>query len=281
MKNSFNDLKGKVCAVTGGYGVIGMTICRGLASVGAKVVILGRHGDKATDAAEAITKEFGTEALGVVADVVNKESVINANEIIKEKFGAVDVLINCAGGNSPKATTKVEQMDESSLSDLDSTFFGLELEGFDHVFDLNFKGTLIPSLVMAKEMVLNGKGVILNVSSMNAYKPLTKIPAYSAAKAAINNFTEWMATHFAKVGVRVNAVAPGFFITDQNRFLVMKEDGNFSDRGQKIVNNTPMGKFGEPEDLVGASLYLCSDISSFVTGICIPIDGGFNAFSGV
>jgi NAD(P)-dependent dehydrogenase (short-subunit alcohol dehydrogenase family) len=156
------------------------------------------------------------------------------------------------------------------------------MDGFDKVFALNFKGTLLPSMVFTTDMLKNKKGVVLNVSSMNSYKPLTKIPAYSAAKASINNFTEWLSVHLAKVGIRVNAIAPGFFITDQNRFLVLdKETGNFSARGQKIVNNTPMGKFGEPEDLQGTTLFLLSDISSFVTGIVIPVDGGYSAFGGV
>lgn len=191
-------------------------------------------------------------------------------------------MINGAGGNSPQATTKVEQILEENLDNLEDTFYGLEIEGFDKVFALNFKGTLLPSMVFTKDMLKNKNGVVLNISSMNSYKPLTKIPAYSAAKASVNNFTEWLAVHLAKVGIRVNAVAPGFFITNQNRFLVMDEKtGNFSARGQKIVDNTPMGKFGEPEDLQGATLFLISDISKFITGIVIPVDGGYSAFGGV
>ena len=173
-------------------------------------------------------------------------------------------------------------MTADSLDKLEDTFYGLEMDGFDKVFALNFKGTLLPSMVFTKDMLKAQKGVILNISSMNSYKPLTKIPAYSAAKASINNFTEWLSVHLAKVGIRVNAIAPGFFITNQNRFLVMDEKtGNFSPRGQKIVDNTPMGKFGEPEDLQGATLFLLSDISSFITGIVIPVDGGYSAFGGV
>jgi NAD(P)-dependent dehydrogenase (short-subunit alcohol dehydrogenase family) len=165
---------------------------------------------------------------------------------------------------------------------LEDTFYGLEMDGFDKVFALNFKGTLLPSMVFTTDMLKNKKGVVLNVSSMNSYKPLTKIPAYSAAKASINNFTEWLSVHLAKVGIRVNAIAPGFFITDQNRFLVLDQaNGGFSPRGQKIVNNTPMGKFGEPEDLQGATLFLLSDVSSFITGIVLPVDGGYSAFGGV
>src|SRR5665811_1417862 len=181
-----------------------------------------------------------------------------------------------------RISTKVEQMLEKDLDNLEDTFYGLEMEGFDKVFALNFKGTLLPTMVFTLDMLKNKKGVVLNISSMNSYHPLTKIPAYSAAKASVNNFTEWLAVHLAKVGIRVNAVAPGFFITSQNRFLVLDEKtGGYSARGNKIVTNTPMGKFGDPDDLQGAVLYLLSDISSFVTGIVIPIDGGFNAYSGV
>ena len=191
-------------------------------------------------------------------------------------------MINGAGGNSPQATTKVETMTEENMDHLEDTFYGLQTEGFDKVFALNFKGTLLPTMVFTKDMLKNKKGVVLNISSMNSYKPLTKIPAYSAAKASVNNFTEWLAVHLAKVGIRVNALAPGFFITHQNRFLVMDEKtGNYSARGQKIVDNTPMGKFGEPADLQGATLFLISDVSNFITGICIPVDGGYSAFGGV
>ena len=190
--------------------------------------------------------------------------------------------MNGAGGNSPQATTKVEQMTEDNIDKLEDTFYGLEEEGFDKVFALNFKGTLLPSIILTRDMLENRKGVVLNISSMNSYKPLTKIPAYSAAKASVNNFTEWLSVHLAKVGIRVNAIAPGFFITHQNRFLVMDEKtGNFSPRGQKIVDNTPMGKFGDPDDLQGATLFLLSDVSSFITGIVIPVDGGYSAFGGV
>jgi NAD(P)-dependent dehydrogenase (short-subunit alcohol dehydrogenase family) len=173
-------------------------------------------------------------------------------------------------------------MDEDSINHLEDTFYGLEMDGFDKVFALNFKGTLLPIMVFTLDMLKAKKGVVLNISSMNSYKPLTKIPAYSAAKASINNFTEWLAVHLAKAGIRVNAIAPGFFITNQNRFLVIDEKtGGFAPRGQKIVNNTPMGKFGEPEDLNGALLFLLSDISSFITGIIIPVDGGYSAYGGV
>lgn len=277
---SFNDLNGKVCVITGGSGVIGTAMVKAMASVGVKTAIISRQ--PLEQLAVEISKEFRSEVICVEGDVLDKESLIKAKQVINQKLGDIDLLINCAGGNHPTATTKVEQMDENSLDHLEDTFYGLELDGFDKVFALNFKGTLLPTMVFTTDMLKNKKGVVLNVSSMNSYKPLTKIPAYSAAKASINNFTEWLAVHLAKVGIRVNAIAPGFFITDQNRFLVQDQaTGNFSARGQKIVNNTPMGKFGEPEDLQGATLFLLSDISSFVTGIVIPVDGGFSAFGGV
>jgi len=279
---NFNDLKGKVCVITGGAGVIGAAMVKAMASVGVKIAIVDISPERSAQMAAEISAEFGCEVIGVLGNVLDKESLISAKQIINEKLGDIDLLINGAGGNHPTATTKVEQMDENSLDHLEDTFYGLEMDGFDKVFALNFKGTLLPSMVFTTDMLKNKKGVVLNVSSMNSYKPLTKIPAYSAAKASINNFTEWLAVHLAKVGVRVNAIAPGFFITDHNRFLVLdKETGNFSARGQKIVNNTPMGKFGEPEDLQGATLFLLSDVSSFITGIVVPVDGGYSAFGGV
>ena len=279
---SFNDLNGKVCVITGGAGVIGAAMVKAMASVGVKIAIVDISAERAEQMATEISAEFGNEVIGVLGNVLDKESLLKAKQEINEKLGDIDLLINGAGGNHPTATTKVEQMDENSLDHLEDTFYGLEMDGFDKVFALNFKGTLLPSMVFTTDMLKNKKGVVLNVSSMNSYKPLTKIPAYSAAKASINNFTEWLAVHLAKVGVRVNAIAPGFFITDQNRFLVLDQaTGNFSARGQKIVNNTPMGKFGEPEDLQGATLFLLSDVSSFITGIVIPVDGGYSAFGGV
>ena len=200
--------------------------------------------------------------------------------LIHEKLGKIDILINCAGGNSPKATCAAEQMEPGI--DLGSTFYGLDLGGFDQVFDLNFKGTLLATMVFTQDMLEAGKGNVLNISSMNSIRPLTKIPAYSAAKGAINNFTQWFAVHVAQMGIRCNAIAPGFFLTDQNRFLLTDEaTGALKPRGKKIIANTPTHKFGEPEDLVGTMLYLLSDISSFVTGVIIPVDGGHSAFGGV
>jgi len=279
---SFKDLSGKVCVITGGAGVIGLEMVKAMASVGVKIAIADIQKDRAEKVAAEIAAEFNAQVIGVEGNVLDRAMLEKANEEIKKKLGPVEILINGAGGNAPSATTKVEQILEENLNNLEDTFYGLEMDGFDKVFALNFTGTLLPSIVFTKDMLKNKKGVILNISSMNSYKPLTKIPAYSAAKASVNNFTEWLAVHLAKMGIRVNAIAPGFFITNQNRFLVTDEKtGNFSPRGQKIVDNTPMGKFGEPEDLQGATLFLISDISSFITGIVLPVDGGYSAFGGV
>ena len=281
-KISFDDLQGKVCVITGGAGVIGTSIVKALASVGTKIAIVDLNEDLAKKVAAEISEEFDAVIIGVKGNVLDKASLEAAKTVINDKLGLIDLLINGAGGNSPQATTQVEQIEESDIDNLEKTFYGLEMEGFDKVFALNFKGTILPTMVFTRDMLSKRAGVVLNISSMNSYHPLTKIPAYSAAKASINNFTEWAAVHLAKVGIRVNAVAPGFFITSQNRFLVLDEKtGGYSARGNKIVSNTPMGKFGDPDDLQGAALYLLSDISSFVTGIVIPIDGGFNAYSGV
>ena len=279
---SFSDLENKVCVITGGGGVIGSSIALGLASVGVKTAILDIFQESADKTAAMVVKETGVESIGVVANVLEKESLQKAKEIINAKFGNIDILINGAGGNSPKATTKNEFITSENKDELDGSFFDLDIDGFDKVFSLNFNGTLLPTMVFAKDMVDREKGVVLNISSMNAYHPLTKIPAYSAAKSSINNFTEWLAVHFAKMNIRVNAIAPGFFLTNQNRFLLIDENTKeLTARGEKILNNTPMGKFGEPEDLQGAVLYLLSDISRFVTGTVLAIDGGFNAYSGV
>ncbi|MDP4289665.1 MAG: SDR family oxidoreductase [Bacteroidota bacterium] len=281
-KISFDDLKGKVCVITGGAGVIGISLVKALASVGTKVAILDLNEELAQKVASEISDEFDAEVIGVKGNVLDKDSLIEAKSVVNSKLGSIDLLINGAGGNSPMATTQVEQIEEADLDNLEKTFYGLQLEGFDKVFALNFKGTILPTMVFTRDMLAKKAGAVLNISSMNSYHPLTKIPAYSAAKASVNNFTEWSAVHFAKVGIRVNAIAPGFFITNQNRFLVLNEKtGGYSERGNKIVTNTPMGKFGDPDDLQGAALYLLSDIASFVTGIVIPIDGGFNAYSGV
>ncbi len=279
---SFNDLQNKICVITGGSGVLGSAMTRAVALAGAKVAIIGTNKEKAERVAAEIAAQTKATVIGIQANVLDKQSLISAKLEINRSLGEIDILINGAGGNSPQATTKVEQLLDIDLTNLEDTFYGLEMEGFDKVFALNFTGTLLPTMVFTTDMLKKKKGVVLNVTSMNSYKPLTKIPAYSAAKAAVNNFTEWLSVHLAKVGIRVNAIAPGFFITEQNRFLVTDEKtGNYSPRGQKIVDNTPMGKFGEPEDLQGATLFLISDLSKFITGIIVPVDGGFNAFGGV
>jgi NAD(P)-dependent dehydrogenase (short-subunit alcohol dehydrogenase family) len=279
---AFSELKDRVCVVTGGAGVIGSAIVKGLAGAGMKSVILDINGELADKVSSRIKAETGAEVLGLQADVLSRESLEKARETIHGELGRIAYLINGAGGNSPKATTQLEAMDQENKNQWDKTFFGLEMQGFDWVFDLNFKGTLLPSMVLGKDMVEDGRGAILNISSMNSYKPLTKIPAYSAAKSAVNNFTEWLAVHLAKTGVRVNAIAPGFFLTEQNRFLLVDEKTKeATPRGQKIIANTPMGRYGEVEELQGTVLYLLSDLSAFVTGIVIPVDGGYSAFGGV
>lgn len=282
IKISFEDLKGKVCAITGGAGVIGKTLAEGYASVGMKIAVIDLDEKLAIPAAEDIKKNYKVDTIGVAGNVLDEKSLNESREKINKALGKIDVLINCAGGNHPMATTKVEMMDKDSLKDLSQTFFGLQISAFQKVFDLNFTGTLLPTMVYAKDMLESGKGVIINISSMNSFKPLTKIPAYSAAKCAINNFTEWLATHFAKLNIRVNAIAPGFFLTNQNRFLLTDEKtGELTARGKKIIDRTPVGAFGKPDDLCGTAVYLASDIASFITGIVVPVDGGFNAYSGV
>jgi NAD(P)-dependent dehydrogenase (short-subunit alcohol dehydrogenase family) len=280
MKFDFSDLKGKVAVITGGAGVIGYAICEAMASVGIKTAIIDINKEAAENTAYQLAAKFNIDCIGVEANVLDKQSLIAAKRVINEKFGAIDILINGAGGNSPKATTQIEQL--TDINDLEKSFFGLEMDGFDKVFALNFNGTLLPSMVFTTDMLQKGKGVILNISSMNSFKPLTKIPAYSAAKASVNNFTQWLAVHLAKTGIRVNAIAPGFFLTNQNRFLLTDEKtGAPTPRGLKIISNTPVGKYGKPEDLQGATLFLLSDLSGFITGIILPVDGGYSAYGGV
>ena len=279
MKYSFEDLKGKNCVITGGFGVIGMALTRGLAETGVNLAVIGRN-PATPDKAKAIADEFGIKCIGISASVTDKQQLEAAREQIHAEIGKIDILINCAGGNSPKATCSVEQMTKDDA--LADTFYGLSMEGFQDVFDLNFIGTLLPTMVFTTDMIEAGKGNVLNISSMNSIRPLTKIPAYSAAKGSINNFTQWYAVHVAQMGIRCNAIAPGFFLTNQNRFLLTDEQtGELKPRGKKIIANTPTHKFGEPEDLVGTMLYLLSDISSFVTGVVIPVAGGYAAFGGV
>ncbi|HCI54964.1 MAG TPA: SDR family oxidoreductase [Bacteroidales bacterium] len=281
MKDLLN-IEGKVAIITGGAGIICSSMAKALASQGVRTAVLDINKEGAEKVASEIVKEFNTPSIGIAANVLDKSSLEEARKEIITKFGIPDILINGAGGNSPIATTKLEWISGSGTDNLEDTFFGLKIEGFDKVFDLNFKGTLLSCMVFGVDMIKKKSGVIVNISSMNSYRPLTKIPAYSAAKAAINNFTQWLAVHFAKTGVRVNAIAPGFLLTNQNRFLMIDEKTNdLTPRGKKIINGTPMERFCLPEELNGTLLYLVSDMSSFSTGVIIPVDGGFNAYSGV
>lgn len=278
------DLTGKVAVVTGGGGILCSTLSRALAAVGAKVAILDLRKEAADKVAEQIAAEGGT-AKGYACNVLEKASLDAVAAEIEKDFGPVDILLNGAGGNNPKGTTSKEILEAADLENADpsvKTFYDLDPAGISFVFNLNFLGTLLPTQAFTKHMVAAGKGTILNISSMNAFRPLTKIPAYSAAKASVSNFTEWLAVHFAKTGVRVNAIAPGFFLTDQNRALLTNPDGSLTPRSEKILGGTPMGRFGVPEDLIGTVLWLLNDeASGFVTGVVVPIDGGFNAYSGV
>jgi NAD(P)-dependent dehydrogenase (short-subunit alcohol dehydrogenase family) len=279
---SFDDLKGKNCVITGGAGVIGCSIVECLAGAGVKVAILDLNAELAIKKAGEIATKTGGTVIGIGGNVLEKTSLAEAKKAVNERLGPIDILINAAGGNSPKATTAAEWIEDADLEHLEQTFFGLEMEAFRKVFDLNFMGTLLPTMVFAREMVERKRGVILNISSMNSFRPLTKIPAYSAAKASINNFTAWLAVHFARQNIRVNAIAPGFFLTDQNRFLLTDQaTGAPTARTKKIIGSTPMKRFGTPDELNGAVLYLLSEMSKFVTGIVLPIDGGFSAYSGV
>jgi NAD(P)-dependent dehydrogenase (short-subunit alcohol dehydrogenase family) len=280
-QNNFSDLKDKVCVITGGAGVIGSALAKGLASVGAKTAILEMDYESAEKLAAELKKEYQTESAAYKVDVLDTNNLREVKKQINRDLGTIDVLINCAGGNSPKATTEKEMLTKEDLKDLKGSFFDLSMEGFDFVYNLNFKGSLLPIMIFGEDMLNKEKGNILNISSMAAITTITKVPAYSAAKSAITNFTKWLSVHLAKTGIRVNAMAPGFFLTNQNRFLLKDEQGSLTERGQKIINNTPYGRFGDVEELVGTTLFLVSDISSFITGTVIPVDGGFSVFSGV
>ena len=275
------DLSGKVAVVTGGAGVLCSEFAKALAVCGAKVAILGRTLAKAEAVVAEIAK-LGGEAIAVSVDVTDSASVKAAHAEVLERLGPCDILINGAGGNNPRATTDKEYFELGDIDAETKSFFDLDEEGIAYVFNLNFIGTLLPTQAFARDMVGREGCTILNVSSMNAYTPLTKIPAYSGAKAAISNFTQWLAVHFSKVGIRVNAIAPGFFSTEQNKKLLWNEDGTPTARSGKILAATPMGRFGKTEELLGALMFLVDEKSSaFVTGIVIPVDGGFSAYSGV
>jgi len=278
------DLNGKVAVVTGGGGVLCGMMAKALAECGAAVAVADLKIENAQRIADEITAAGG-KSIAVACNALDRASLDAANLEVETKLGPVDILINGAGGNHPKGTTSMEFLNPDDLLNTNRdfvTFYDLDPKGIEFVFNLNFLGTLLPSQAFTQKMALNRKGVIINVSSMNAFRPLTKIPAYSGAKAAVSNLTQWMAVHMAKAGIRVNAVAPGFFVTDQNRSLLTNPDGSLTPRADKIVAHTPMGKFGDPEDLLGALLWLVSDqAAGFVTGVVVPIDGGFAAYSGV
>jgi NAD(P)-dependent dehydrogenase (short-subunit alcohol dehydrogenase family) len=274
-----DEFKGKVIAITGAGGVILGCISQALAQEGAKIALL----DLNIDAAEKVASDIrakGGEAKAFKANVLQKASLLEAKDAVNAAYGSIDILINGAGGNNPKATTADEVYDSKNPASPD--FFGLSEEGFRFVFDLNLTGVFLTTQVFAPDMLGKKSCSILNISSMNAYRPLTKIPAYSAAKAGVSNFTEWMATYFAKSDIRVNAIAPGFFLTNQNRSLLLDASGKPTARAEKIINATPMGRMGEVEELVGATEFLLSEKKAgFITGVVLPIDGGFSAYSGV
>jgi NAD(P)-dependent dehydrogenase (short-subunit alcohol dehydrogenase family) len=271
---SLYDFTGRTVLITGGAGVLGAGIGGALMGCHANVVILNRDQGKARKALDGFPNKTKGRALSVIGDVLNAETLHQARETILAELGAVDILINAAGGNHPSAT----------ISD-QLSFFDLPQEALQHVGDLNLLGTILSCQVFGRDMAERSQGVILNISSMNAFRPLTRIPAYSAAKAGVSNFTQWLAVHMAQnysPRIRVNAIAPGFFLTEMNRYLLLdRENGEPSARGRAIIDHTPMNRFGTPEDLLGATLWLISPAASFVTGVVIPIDGGFSAFSGV
>jgi NAD(P)-dependent dehydrogenase (short-subunit alcohol dehydrogenase family) len=267
------DFSGKSIVVTGGAGILGGEICCALVGCGAKVALL----DRDPQLADRLMKRFETsvgEAIVVYGDVLKADTLIQARQVILDSFGGIDGLVNAAGGNKPEATTNP-----------DRSFFDLPEEALRFVADLNLLGTILPSQIFGRHMAAKGEGVILNISSMSALRPLTRVLAYSAAKAGVSNFTQWLAVHLAQEyspRIRVNAVAPGFFLTEQNRYLLIDADtGQLTRRGDSIISHTPMGRFGQPEDLFGAVFWLLSPASAFVTGIVVPVDGGFSAFSGV
>ncbi|MCS0670607.1 SDR family oxidoreductase [Cytobacillus firmus] len=272
------NLTGRVAVITGGSGVLCSKMAEELARHGVKAAIINRTAEKGQQVVDQIRQSGGT-AISIAADVLDRASLVNAREEIIETFGGIDLLINGAGGNHPDAITASEIHGEEEEG---KSFFDLDENGFSQVFSSNFTGTFLASQIFGKELLKAEAPAILNISSMSSYSPMTKVPAYSAAKASINNFTMWMAVHFAEAGLRVNAIAPGFFLTKQNRDLLLNKDGSLTARSNKIITATPMKRFGQPEDLLGTLLWLADEsYSGFVTGITVPVDGGFMAYSGV
>ena len=270
--NSLFSLDNKVAVVTGGTGVLGSSMVRALAKAGAKVAIVGRRKDVADKLADEIRKEGGT-AIGVSADVLNAQQLTSAKKIILDEFGAIHILVNGAGGDMPGATIPP-----------DKTFLDLKIEEFQKVVELNLTGSVLPSQILAEPIMAAKSGCIINISSMAAYLPITRVVGYSAAKAAISNFTQWMAIEMAKKfgeGIRVNAIAPGFFLTEQNRTLLTTADGGLTDRGKSVINQTPFGRFGQPDELASTLIWLCSDGAKFVSGVVVAVDGGFSSYAGV
>jgi NAD(P)-dependent dehydrogenase (short-subunit alcohol dehydrogenase family) len=266
------DLQGKTIVITGGTGVLGHAMAKGVAGAGASVAILGRR----REAAEKIVAEIksnGGKAVPVVADVLDRQQLIEAHKVIKNELGPVDVLVNAAGGNMPGAVIPPEK-----------NFFDLSIEAFREVVDLNLLGTVLPTQIFSTDMAARKKGVVINIASMAAFRPITRVVGYAASKAAVENFTQWLAIEMAKKfgeGIRVNAISPGFFLTEQNKTLLTNSDGSYTARGQAAINQTPFARFGKPDELIGTLIWLCSDASAFVTGVNIPVDGGFNIFCGV
>ncbi|MEQ8535523.1 MAG: SDR family oxidoreductase [Imperialibacter sp.] len=270
--NQLFSVEGKTIVITGGTGILGSVMAKNMAAAGAHVVVLGRREDAGKNLVNDIEKTGG-KASFFKTDVLDKDNLLDVKKGILKTTGQIDILVNAAGGNMPGATISP-----------DKTFFDLDTKAFQQVVDLNLLGTVLPSQIFGEVMAANKKGIIINISSMSAFRPITRVVGYSAAKAAIDNFTQWLAVEMAKKvgeGIRVNAIAPGFFLTEQNRALLTNPDGTLTARGNAVINQTPFGRFGDAEELIGTLLWLCSDASKFVTGVVVPVDGGFNAYCGV